>query len=123
MFGFLFSPVKFLIYFSISFLILCIPIKGDKHVFDYLEEVARPLTSKVYFFLNEKTNEGLRESKKIFTNSAPIIKDKIKSSLSSAAKKGKKIKEDVKDNLKDEKFENYTIEEREAIKKILSNEY
>lgn len=110
------SPIKFLIYFSVSFLILSIPVNSDKHVFDYLEKVARPITSKVFFFINQKTKEGIKESKKLFTNSEPIIKDKIKSTFSSAVKKTNHLNKKSSD-------EHYTEEEKEAIKKILSNEY
>lgn len=112
----IFTPIKFLFYFSLSFLILSFPLKEDKHVFDYLEQVARPVTSKIYFFIDKKTKEGIKESKKFFTNSEPVIKDKIKSTFSSAIKKDKKVEQKTDD-------ENYTDEEKEAIKKILSNEY
>lgn len=116
--GLFFSPIKFTFYFAISFLILCFPIKGDKHVFDYLEKLARPITSKVYFFIDQKAKQGIEESKKIFTNSKPIIKDKINATYSSAAKRVKKEKiREAQDE------ENYTVEEKEAIRKILSNEY
>lgn len=107
------SPFKFLFCFTVSFLILCFPVKNDRYVFNHLEEFARPLTSKVYFFIDQQTKKGIEKGKKIFTNSAPVIKDKIRSSLSSSKKEKRK----------EEDFENYTVEEREAIKKFLSNEY
>ena len=109
----IFSTLKFSIYFALSFLILCFPVKNG-HVFDYLEKVARPLTAKVYFFIDVKAREGLKKGKELFTENAPEIKDKIRSSLSSAKKKSK---------MASEKVETYTKEETEAIRKILSNMY
>lgn len=84
--------IKFLFYFSLSFLILNVPIGGDA-LFYKLENVARPVTEKVFSFMREQSKEGIDKgaamTKKLFSNTIPpkeTKKDVVKVKKSSTKK-------------------------------------
>lgn len=94
--------IKFLLYFSLSFFILNIPISGNP-LFYSLENVARPVTDKLFTFMKEKSKNSLDETKKLFTNTVPPKKDVVK----------------VKNSSTKKPMEKYTSEEREFLQNIL----
>ena len=94
--------IKFLLYFSLSFFILNIPISGNP-LFYSLENVARPVTDKIFTFMKEKSTDSINETKKLFTNTVRQKKDVVKVKRSSTKKPMGK----------------YTSEEREFLENIL----
>lgn len=70
----MFSLFKFMISFTISFLILAFPING-KPVFYYLFKVAAPMTEGVYDGIKSGANASLQKGKEVgwgfFTNAIP----------------------------------------------------
>lgn len=112
--------LRFAIYFTISFLILAFPVSQKSTVFESLNKPLRPYTQKVYstiaFYLNTSLNEGKDMTVKMFKNTAKKV-DYIKSESSGIIKNNKKVQD--LDALDDYKHEEYTVEEREALLKVL----
>ncbi len=98
--------IKFFLYFSISFFILAIPIGGNP-IFYSLEEAARPITGKLFAFMKESSNEGIKKgtavTKKFFSNTIPPKKDIVK----------------IKESGTKKPLGKYTEEEKEFLEKIL----
>ena len=98
--------IKFLLYFSLSFFILNIPISGNP-LFYSLEDVAKPITEKLFTFMKKSSKEGIQKgaevTKKLFTNPVPPNKDVVKVLKSSTKKPLGK----------------YTAEEKEFLENIL----
>ena len=119
----MFRLLRFTIYFSLSYLILNIPI-GHIKLFDFLGKHTDPYIERGWSQLNEiKDNQikkGKNVGKKIFSNTLPKNQDEVKSQLSS--NQGKK-KEKIKKQIDKEHIDNYTVEERELLKKIITNHY
>lgn len=103
--------IKFSIYFSISFLILSIPVGTDQKVFNYIDQLARPYTGKIFDstkkVITENYSDVTKVSKKLFNNTAPSS-DALESNLSA-----------IKKEINDLPSEDYTQEERDAVLKIL----
>jgi hypothetical protein len=117
----MFFIIKFIIYFSISFVILSIPLpKGT--LFSMLHSQTNEYTESIFSTLSGKAKEGIKEgsyyTKKIFSNSEPTLQDKVFSKFSSTKKKNYLDQEvsKVEHELDGEKFTN---EEREILNKIL----
>lgn len=70
----MFTLFKFMISFTISFLILAFPISG-KPVFYYLFKIAAPMTEGVYDGIRSGANASLKKGKEVgwsfFTNAVP----------------------------------------------------
>jgi gas vesicle protein len=107
--------IKFLFYFSLSFVILSVPVSGNKKVFNYCDELAKPYTAQIFGAIKGAISNGVHESKrvskKLFNNTSEKI-DEVKSSISASQKEAiKEIDSTPKDS--------YTPEEREALLRIL----
>lgn len=107
--------IKFFIYFSISFVILSIPVGEDKKIFNYCDDLAKPYTAQIFNSIRGAVSNGIKESKrvgkKMFNNTSEKF-DEVKSSISAGQKKPiQEIDNDPKDS--------YTPEEREALLRIL----
>jgi hypothetical protein len=116
-----FFILKFIIYFSVSFVILSIPLpKGT--IFSMLHSQTNEYTESLFSSVSKKAKKGIKSgsyyTKKIFSNSEPTLQDKVFSKFSSTKKKNYLDKEvsKVEDDLDGEKF---TDEERETLNKIL----
>jgi len=107
--------IKFFIYFSLSFVILSVPVTGDKKLFNYCDEIAKPYTTQIFSAIRGAVSNGLKESKrvgsKMFNNTSEKF-DEVKSSISAGQKN---TIQELENNPKD----SYTPEEREALLKIL----
>lgn len=90
--------IKFLIYFSLSFFILTIPMSGTP-LFYSLEKAARPITHSLFSYVKKGSKEGLEKSKKLFSNTVPPKKDIIKTKKSSTKKPMGKYTEEEKEFL------------------------
>ena len=98
--------IKFILYFSLSFFILNIPIGGNP-LFYSLEEVARPITDNLFTFMKESSKESIKKgteaTKKLFTNTIPpkasTKKDVVKEKRSSTKKPLGKYTEEEKEFL------------------------
>ncbi|MFN8369013.1 MAG: hypothetical protein U0T83_00135 [Bacteriovoracaceae bacterium] len=77
--------LKFLLFFSVSFLILTISFNG-RPFFDILDETTAPvidsITSTVKYGLRKGMSMGKDFGKRIFSNSIPSYSDKVKSAQS-----------------------------------------
>ncbi len=104
--------LKFLFYFTVSFLILNFPI-GEKKVFNHIENISDPYAKKVYNAIYKQTKEvfkeGAKASKQAFNNTS--IKEDIVKTQKSSQQAKKKV------NLPKD---SYTPEEESALLKILS---
>lgn len=110
----MFTILKFAVYFTISFAILCIPLQ-NKVLFVYLYETIGPKSEKIVNNITDNTahsiKTGFKITKKFFDNSKPQSFDEIKGSVSSGVvKMGEKL-EEVKDEI--------TYEEEKFLKKVL----
>ncbi len=105
--------IKFLIYFTVSFLILNFPI-SKKKIFNHIEGVSDPYAQKVYKAISKQAkevfSEGAKASKQAFNNTS--IKEDVVNNTKSA-NQGKKPVNLPKDS--------YTPEERNALLNILKN--
>lgn len=109
--------IRFVFYFTLSFAILCIPIGGGHHLFDKLYTMVTPYTDKAVMATKQKLTTTKKYSKKLYSNSEPFEKDEIKTKLSGLQKKNYESK--VKTEKKPDDY--YTDEERERLRKVLSN--
>lgn len=105
--------IRFVFYFTLSFAILCIPIGGGQHFFDKLLGMVTPYADKAMNTTKQKISTTKRYSKKLYSNSEPFERDEIKTRLASV----KKIRVEHK-----QPDDAYTDEERERLKKALSND-
>lgn len=105
--------IRFAFYFTLSFAILCIPIGGGQQLFDKLFSMVSPYADKAVHTTKQKLSTTKRYSKKLYSNSEPIERDEIKTGLAGV----KKIKHENK-----EPDDAYTDEERERLKRALSND-
>jgi len=107
--------IKFMLYFFFSFMILCIPVRHAT-VFDYLHELVAPITQPLFESVKNKTEAGIKESKKIglklFSNAHPKRQDSVRLKKSSI----KKVKHSLEKN-------EYTAEEEELLEKVLRSSY
>lgn len=104
--------IRFVFYFAISFLILCIPVGDNQHLFDKLLGMATPYADKAVKSTKQKITSTKRYSKKLYSNSEPEEKDEVKSKLSAVKKK---IHNEV------ESMETYTEEEKARLQKVLTD--
>jgi hypothetical protein len=113
----MFFIVKFIIYFSVSFVILSFPLpKGT--LFNMLHSQTNQYTESLFNSISLQAKNGVKKgtsyTKKIFSNSNPTIQDKVFSQFSSTKKQN--YLEKVETDLDGEKFTN---EEKEILNKIL----
>lgn len=105
--------IRFVFYFTLSFAILCIPIGNNRQLFDKLYGLITPYADKALSTTKQKLTTTKRYSKKLYSNSEPIEKDEVKTKLAGI----KKL--EVKHRAPDD---SYTDEERERLRKVLSND-
>lgn len=105
--------IRFVFYFTLSFLILCIPIGDNRNLFDKLHSLATPYADKALKTTKQKLSSTKRYSQKLYSNSEPVEKDEVKNK--SAAIKKKTI------NLNKAPEETYTDEEEARLRKVLSS--
>ncbi len=110
--------IRFVFYFTLSFAILCIPVGGGQQLFDKIFTLVTPYARKAVKTTKQKITTTKRYSKKLYSNSTPIIEeDEVKSKMSSVSRKKKIIKKDNEDS-----GETYTDDEQERLRKVLSEE-
>ncbi|WP_419173268.1 hypothetical protein [Halobacteriovorax sp.] len=113
--------IRFAIYFTVSFLILAFPVSQKKTIFESINKPLRPYTQKVYstisFYLNTSLSEGKEMTVKLFNNTAKKV-DYVKRESSGVTKEQIKRAEDL-DALDEYQHGEYTVEEREALLKVL----
>ncbi|MFZ8933243.1 MAG: hypothetical protein ACO20H_00230 [Bacteriovoracaceae bacterium] len=106
--------LKFFIYFTISFAILCIPIQKQRafdHIYDFAIPTARSLIRSFKKDALENIRIGKKLGKKYLLNVEPVqIEDTV--SNGHAAAQGY-----IESNI--EPIDEYTAEEKEILKKIL----
>ncbi len=111
----MFSMLKFLITFCVSFLLLSIPVQ-KKPLFYYLNKWAKPITDEVFMGSRDVLIDGVKKSKnfsqKLFNNTVPQ-QDEISLQNSSIDKK------EMLKSIEHDHGEQYTAEERDMLKKIL----
>lgn len=105
--------IRFVFYFTLSFAILCIPIGGGQHLFDKFLGMVTPYADKAMNTTKQKISTTKKYSKKLYSNSEPFERDEIKTKLAGV----KKIRSERK-----QPDDSYTDEERERLKKALSND-
>ncbi len=108
--------IRFIFYFTLSFAILCIPVGNGRHLFDKLYAIITPYADKAVLTTKQKFTTTKRYSKKLYSNSEPFEKDEIKTKLSGLQKKTIESKRQTKPD------DYYTDEERERLRKVLSND-
>ncbi|MFA6237401.1 MAG: hypothetical protein WC635_08760 [Bacteriovorax sp.] len=106
--------IRFVFYFTLSFAILCIPIGNGRQLFDKLYSMVTPYADKAVTTTKQKLTTTKRYSKKLYSNSEPLEKDEIKTKLA-----GIKRKIEIKHQTPDDA---YTDEERERLRKVLTND-
>lgn len=106
--------IRFVFYFTLSFAIMCIPIGNGRQLFDKLYGLVTPYADKAVASTKQKLTTTKRYSKKLYSNSEPLEKDEIKTKQA-----GIKKKIEAKNQHPDD---SYTDEERERLRKVLSND-
>ena len=110
--------IRFTFYFTLSFAILCIPIGDGRQLFDKIFSMVTPYAREAIKTTKQKITTTKRYSKKLYSNSTPIIEeDEVKSKMASVLRKKKIIKEN-----KNNPEEIYTDEEQERLRKVLSDD-
>jgi hypothetical protein len=112
--------IKFLIYFTISFIILCIPV-SQKNIFFYLDKAAAPYTNEIFSTISSKAKLGKQISSKLLNNTDPGVIDSVKSSYSSTLKKNDPVKElgHSHEDGHSHHEEPFTVEEKQMLLKVL----
>ncbi|MBC7427238.1 MAG: hypothetical protein H7336_01420 [Bacteriovorax sp.] len=111
--------IRFAFYFTLSFAILCIPVGGGQQLFDKLFSMVTPYARDAVKTTKQKMSSTKRYSKKLYSNSTPVVEeDEVKSKMAGIQKKSKKI---IK-NEKKPSDDTYTEDEQERLKKVLSEE-
>jgi hypothetical protein len=115
----MFFLIRFTFYFSLSFAILCIPIGGNRQLFDKLSSMVTPYARSAVQTTKDKISTTKKYGKKLYSNSEPELEeDQIKSKMSATErKKSKKI---IKENRKPD--DTYTEEEQERLRRALSDD-
>ncbi len=103
--------IRFPIYFTISFALLCIPVGDNEHLFDKLYNFATPYIHKAVKTTHQKMTSTKRYSKKLYSNSEPFEKDEVKAKYSAIQKPI------LKKNSRPD--DTYTEEEQIRLRKIL----
>lgn len=123
----MFFIIKFTMYFSLSFAILCIPFGENKLIFDALYAWATPHAKEVVSTTKQKLATTSRYSKKLFSNSTPTNNDEVsltKSALQKNEADATSDDSDVGIDLDESatvEQTTYTAEEKEQILKALKN--
>lgn len=107
--------IRFVFYFTLSFAILCIPIGNGRQLFDKLYGMVTPYADKALSTTKQKLTTTKRYSKKLYSNSEPLEKDEVKTKLAATKKKKTEVKNQHPDDA-------YTDEERERLRRVLSND-
>lgn len=106
--------VKFVFYFILSYMILCIPIKTVP-TFVHLNKLTTPYAERFFSFAKLNFAKGIESGRSfgrsLFSNSVPKYQDSVKTT-SSALEKRKRRKEMIPQD-------SYTIEEEEMLRNIL----
>lgn len=121
----MFTILRFFISFTLSFLILSIPI-GNHHLFGVIHTVTSPYTESIYEGTIEATQSGFEKTRgmaqKVFNNSSPDPAtsevDRVQSTSAAVSKTGKKMKEEVESIIKNQR-ETITAEEEEKLRRVL----
>jgi hypothetical protein len=118
----MFFMLKFLLYFTISFLIMNIPI-GDKHIFHYMESFTKSYTKPLYGAVKGRVKEAVQTgnhySKKVFETMPSKVEDQVSTHYSSAAKKEKKAQPAPVAVPSEKELDSYTQEEKSALIRVL----
>lgn len=107
--------IRFVFYFTLSFAILCIPVGGGHQLFHKLYGLVTPYADKAVSTTKQKLTTTKRYSKKLYSNSEPLERDEVKTRLAGIKKKKVEVKHEQPDD-------SYTDEERERLRKVLSND-
>ena len=110
--------IRFVFYFTLSFAIMCIPIGGNRQLFDKLYGMVTPYAREAVKTTKQKISTTKRYSKKLYSNSDPdqvLERDEVGSKMSAVKKK--KVKHENKAPL-----DTYTEEEQERLRKFLSSD-
>lgn len=107
--------IRFAIYFSISFAIMCIPLGNEQHLFDKLYQMVTPYADKAMNTTKKKFSSTKRYTKKFYSNSEPFEKDEVKTHYAAIKKTAAPAAQRSNDDT-------YTEEERERLRKALSDE-
>jgi hypothetical protein len=108
---------KGLFYFSISFIILSIPI-GERPIFSLIHQVSGPFTQRLFQNLKDNLKEGQKLTSTIMKNTTPQTFKKSKPQIDEVDRIS--TQQSTTHKKSDEIFhESYTEEERDLIKRIL----
>ncbi|ATH06555.1 hypothetical protein BIY24_00930 [Halobacteriovorax marinus] len=112
----MFFVFKFFLYFSISFIILSFPL-SDKTVFEHMNKFTKPYTANIYKSVKSNFNSGIKQGthygKELFSNTSSKS-DQVKTKYSSVKKSMKQIENEIESH-----HDNFTVEEKELLKKVL----
>ncbi len=111
--------IRFAFYFTISFAILCIPIGGGRQLFDKMFSMVTPYARDAAKTTKQKFTSTKRYSKKLYSNSEPVVEeDEVKSKMSATDRKKKSVKKESKKSSNT----SYTEDEEERLRRALSEE-
>ena len=112
--------IRFAFYFTLSFAILCIPVGGGQQLFDKIFTMVTPYARNAVKATKQKMSTTKRYSKKLYSNSTPVIEeDEVKSKMAGIQKKITKV---IKNERKPSGDNAYTEDEQERLRKVLSEE-
>lgn len=112
MFAFLKFTIKSLIAFTVSFLILNIPVSNKKRFFDVISNNVNINYGRVFYDIKKGASDGLQQGKKLTKEySKKFLNNNIKNIESTPSSS----------NATKIQFDNYTEQEKEFIKKVLDS--
>lgn len=111
--------IRFMLYFCLSFAILCIPVGNERQLFNSLSDLLAPHVGKVFDSTKQKISTTAHYSKKLYSNSEPQYNsDTIKSKMAAI----KKSAQDVVDEADQLIEEDLTGHEELRLRNILNDE-
>lgn len=111
----MFFILRFVVYFTISFAILSIPIGNNRQLFNLLSSLVSPYATDAVESTKQKISTTTHYSKKLYSNSEPNAKvDQVKTKMAGIKKAVKEAVELPEDT--------YTEEEQERLRRVLNDD-
>ena len=113
--------VKFILYFTLSYSVLCVPI-SHRPLFTHLHALTSPYTQQAMVYLKDASKKGWEQTKKLFSNSTPQVSDSVRTTFSGTRKVISREELNVTVDEDGRPQDSYTQEERDLLNKVLLKE-
>jgi hypothetical protein len=120
----MFFILKFVISFTISFVILSFPISNDRPLFYYVHKISSPYTQQIFgemkHYVEQSGRQTLLFAKQLFANADPGVAGRVRASAVAHGERDESLDHPTNISIQGQgEVEEYTPEEKELLKKIL----